>query len=333
MSRESSLPGRNRLSASSHSANSASTAPRASRAGVLGDEQLDVRSHRPEPMRTTSRAGRPGQETLRLGDRRRAEAAAAEASSNAKSPGCSSKYRVEAVADGDATAVAACFVEPTACCAARPTNAAKPSADASAARRRRIPRRCSFGRRALPRLSGDSTAPTVCGRDETAMRAGQETGRAGSEIQTSAPFPLGAMPAEPPCACATASTIARPSPLPPRVRASSPRANRSNARDATSCENPCPSSRTWISIASPTGRAVIVTSPRRIRARCRRGCGAPARAGACRPRPRCATVSRRRSAAGRPRRARRSGRPSSGRARRGRRARPAARAPPGPSGR
>ena len=31
------------------------------------------------------------------------------------------------------------------------------------------------------------------------------------------PSPFAAMPAEPPCACATASTIARPSPLPPRA--------------------------------------------------------------------------------------------------------------------
>ena len=105
---------------------------------------------------------------------------------------------------------------------------------------------------------GDSTGAD--GRQHEmrrAMRARQAApGARGSEIQTSAPLPFAAMPAVPPCACAIASTIARPSPLPPRARASSPLENRSKARAGEPpAGTPWPSSRTWISIASPTVRA------------------------------------------------------------------------------
>ena len=48
----------------------------------------------------------------------------------------------------------------------------------------------------------------------------------------------------PPCASAIARTIASPSPAPPRVRASSPRAKRSNARPASAGGSPAPSSAT-----------------------------------------------------------------------------------------
>ena len=85
-------------------------------------------------------------------------------------------------------------------------------------------------------------------------------------------------PAAPPWARAITSTIARPSPAPPRPRAGSPRVKRSNAASRNSGGKPGPSSRTCSSTRpfDALGRELDVRR-RRGAARCRRGCRAPAR--------------------------------------------------------
>jgi hypothetical protein len=73
-----------------------------------------------------------------------------------------------------------------------------------------------------------------------------------SRIVTVAP----ATEAEPPCASATAATIARPRPVPPVPRLSSARLNRSKARGAKPSGSPGPSSLTRRDCGSPVSRIV-----------------------------------------------------------------------------
>ena len=75
---------------------------------------------------------------------------------------------------------------------------------------------------------------------------------------TAAPSRHPRSPRRPPCASAIARTIARPRPVPPRVRAASPRAKRSNARSARSGSNPGP----WSATSSSTPPSI---APRRAR--------------------------------------------------------------------
>jgi hypothetical protein len=81
-----------------------------------------------------------------------------------------------------------------------------------------------------------SVDPLQAKRDDRAEAAAVEA----TLIQASAPAPcrLLPMPASPPCALAIRSTIARPSPVPPRPRASSARLKRSNARGKKSGGTP-----------------------------------------------------------------------------------------------
>src|ERR671915_263031 len=87
----------------------------------------------------------------------------------------------------------------------------------------------------------------------------------GSQSRTVAPRVLSVtICAPPPCASAMALTIARPSPVPPRVRAASPRAKRSKARSARSGSKPGP----WSATSSATPPSSLLrlarstTSPR-----------------------------------------------------------------------
>ena len=84
---------------------------------------------------------------------------------------------------------------------------------------------------------------------------------AGSEILTVAPGPSGTMLALPPWASAIARTMARPSPVPPRVRAESPRVKRSKARSPSCGGKPRPESATSSSAAPSTARERSTTSP------------------------------------------------------------------------
>src|SRR5918996_1584286 len=117
------------------------------------------------------------------------------------------------------------------------------------------PRALSASRARSPgRACGHSTARPRAGETGAAASRREDGPRArgpqppGSQSRTVALRPPSAISARPPWASAMALTIARPSPVPPRVRAASPRAKRSKARSARSESKPGP----WSATSSST---------------------------------------------------------------------------------